>query len=133
MGHQNIRLTCSKCGYAWEESPEKLQAKLTGKTVLEKGQTLDGTILSIEKFVLNPEHSMKVDLGDGNFGTVYLETFFSNINKKRRKIGLAAFQAGDSVTVQITDNPLPGNLGVQLGYKLAFVDPLQVLEREIRK
>jgi translation initiation factor IF-1 len=122
LGHQNIRLTCSKCGYGWEDTQSNLNAQVTGKTVLEKGVTLDGTVFSTRSGGV-----LEVDLGDGNVGTLYIT---GAISRKRKKMGRAAIQPGDSVTVQISDTPLPGNIGVQMGYLLKLIDPFQILERE---
>jgi len=114
FGHQNIRLTCSKCGYSWEASPQELQAQVKGVTLLKKGATVDGVVLSINS-------GLTVDLGDGRKGTVL---GFHAIQRQRRKKGYPPIKQGDSIRVTVVWEPGRGILGSLLGYNLEFVDLL---------
>ena len=101
LGHQNILLTCSNCGYNWQATPQQLQAQLMGKPLLEVGVTVTGEVLSVDKFF----SQLRVDLGSGRLGTLF----------PRRK-DLKGFTPGDSIEVRIK-MLLPGN-----GYMLELVD-----------
>lgn len=115
FGHQNIRLTCSKCGHSWEASPQELQAQVKGVAPLKKGATVDGVVLSVHSGVIT------VDLGDERRGTVL---GLNAIQRQRREKGYPTIKQGDSIRVTVVWAPGRGILGAQLGYNLEFVDLL---------
>ena len=118
LGHQNILLTCSNCGYNWQATPQQLQAQLMGKPLmgkpplLEVGMTMTGVVLSGNKSSSFFSSPIVVDLGSGRLGSLSPRG--------------GVYTPGDSIEVSIT-MLLPSNRGNGFRYMLELVDRGQFL------